>query len=234
MLSIRSLSVYYGGAQAVIDASLQVDEGEIVCLLGSNGAGKSTILRAVSGLEKPRSGEIWLDGRRIDSLSPHMRVQLGAGHVPERKSLFSQMTVKENLVLGAFLRKDRSAVTRDLNEFVQHFPVLGQRLRQRAGTLSGGEQQMVAICRALMGRPKLLLLDEPSLGLSPQNVVEIGRMVADLTKRQIGVLLVEQNARLALGISARGYVLERGRVVLEGEARDLAQDEHVRRAYLGI
>jgi branched-chain amino acid transport system ATP-binding protein len=232
-LSVSDLHVHYGTAEAVRGASFTVEQGEIVALLGNNGAGKTTILRAISGLKSITAGEIVLDGVRVDRIPPHQRVGLGIGHVPEDKDLFPYMTVAENLSLGAFLRKDKDEVRKDEEELLAHFPILKERSGQRAWTLSGGEQQMLAICRALMGRPKVLLLDEPSLGLSPKMVSEIAGMITHLTTRGIGVLLVEQNARLALGVSQRGYVLERGAMVLEGEAKQLQNSEHVKRAYLG-
>ncbi len=232
-LSISDLHVHYGTAEAVRGASFTVEEGEIVALLGNNGAGKTTILRSISGLKGITTGEVTLDGVRVDRTPTHKRVGMGIGHVPEGKDLFPYMSVAENLSLGAFLRKDKGEVREDEEELLSHFPVLRERRGQRAWTLSGGEQQMLAICRALMGRPKVLLLDEPSLGLSPKMVAEIARMITHLTTRGIGVLLVEQNARLALGVSQRGYVLERGVMVLEGEAKELLRSEHVKRAYLG-
>jgi branched-chain amino acid transport system ATP-binding protein len=232
-LSISDLHVRYGTAEAVRGVSLTVEQGEIVSLLGSNGAGKTTTLRSISGLKSISAGEITLDGTRVDGLPAHGRVGLGIGHVPEGKDLFPYMTVSENINLGAFLSRDKDEVRREREELLTHFPVLQERLGQRAWSLSGGEQQMLAICRALMGRPKVLLLDEPSLGLAPKMVAEIARMIAHLTTRGIGVLLVEQNARLALGVSQRGYVLERGVVVLEGKAEELLASEHVKRAYLG-
>lgn len=232
-LSISDLHVHYGTAEAVRGASFTVKEGEIVALLGNNGAGKTTILRAISGLKNISAGEIVLDGSRVDRTPTHRRVGMGIGHVPEGKDLFPYMTVAENLSLGAFLRTDKDEVRKDEEELLSHFPVLKERHGQRAWTLSGGEQQMLAICRALMGRPKVLLLDEPSLGLSPKMVAEIARMITHLTTRGIGVVLVEQNARLALGVSQRGCVLERGAIVLEGEAKELLRSELVKRAYLG-
>ncbi|MCL4367571.1 MAG: ABC transporter ATP-binding protein [Actinobacteria bacterium] len=223
----------YGGVEVVHDVCLNVREGEIVSLLGSNGAGKSTVLRAISGLVRVGSGEIWLNELRLDKMKHFLRARAGIGHVPEAKALFRQMTVRENLMLGAFNRKDKHEVAQDLDSLLTHFPRLGERLDQRALTMSGGEQQMLAICRALMGKPRVLMLDEPSLGLAPKNVIEIGRIIAGLTSRGIGVLLVEQNARLALGISDRAYVLERGRVVVEGTSSELACSEQVKKAYLG-
>jgi branched-chain amino acid transport system ATP-binding protein len=232
-LSVSDLQVQYGTARAVHEANFEVGEGEIVALLGNNGAGKTSVLRAISGLKSISAGEIVLDGARIDRRPVHKRVAQGIGHVPEGKDLFPYMTVQENLALGAFLRKDKAAVQRDEDELLAHFPVLKERRSQRAWTLSGGEQQMLAICRALMGRPKILLLDEPSLGLSPKMVTEIAEMITHLSTRGIGVLLVEQNARLALGVSQRGYVLERGVTVLQGGSQELLTSEHVKRAYLG-
>ena len=233
MLAVTDLHVRYGTAEAVRGVSFSVGEGEIVSLLGSNGAGKTTILRAISGLQRVHAGEIVLEGRRVDHIPTHKRVALGVGHVPEGKDLFPYMTVGENLGLGAFMRADKAAVRSDQEELLGHFPVLRERLGQRAWSLSGGEQQMLAICRALMARPKVLLLDEPSLGLSPKMVAEIAQMFSHLTTRGIAVLLVEQNARLALGVSQRGYVLERGAIVLEGEADELLHSELVKKAYLG-
>lgn len=232
-LRVEGLCVAYGSVEVVHGLSLHVANGEIVSLLGSNGAGKSTVLRAISGLVKATAGQIWLNDDRLDSRKHFVRAQHGIGHAPEAKALFSQMTVRENLMLGAFNRKNKTEVGEDLENLLDHFPRLKERLSQRASTLSGGEQSMLAICRALMGRPRVLMLDEPSLGLSPKNVVEIGKIIAELTSRGIGVLLVEQNARLALGISDRAYVLERGHVVLEGPSRDLARSEKVKKAYLG-
>ena len=233
MLAVTDLHVRYGTAEAVRGVSFTVREGEIVALLGSNGAGKTTILRAISGLQKVHAGEIVIEGRRVEHIPTHKRVALGVGHVPEGKDLFPYMTVGENLGLGAFMRKDKGTIRHDQEELLGHFPVLKERLGQKAWSLSGGEQQMLAICRALMARPKVLLLDEPSLGLSPKMVAEIAQMFSHLTTRGIAVLLVEQNARLALGVSQRGYVLERGTIVLEGEAEELLHSEHVKKAYLG-
>lgn len=232
-LTVSDLHVHYGGAEAVRGASFTVGEGEIVALLGSNGAGKTTILRAISGLKGITSGEIHLGDQRIDARAAHRRVGMGIAHVPEGKDLFPYMTVSENLSLGGFLRRDKQALRREQEELLERFPILKERAGQRAWSLSGGEQQQLAICRALLGGPKILMLDEPSLGLSPKMVTEIARIVAGLTMRGIGVLLVEQNARLALGVSQRGYVLERGVIVVQGDSEELLQSEHVRRAYLG-
>jgi branched-chain amino acid transport system ATP-binding protein len=233
MLEVTDLHVRYDTAEAVRGVSFSVRQGEIVALLGSNGAGKTTILRSVAGLKRTHSGQITLEGARVEHIPTHKRVGLGIGLVPEGKDLFPYMTVGENLGLGAFLRRDKAEIETDREELLSHFPVLKERLGQRAWSLSGGEQQMLAICRALMARPKILLLDEPSLGLSPKMVTEIAGVFTHLTTRGIAVLLVEQNARLALGVSNRGYVLERGRIVIEGESEELLESDHVKRAYLG-
>jgi branched-chain amino acid transport system ATP-binding protein len=232
-LEIRDLRVSYSGAEVLKGISLTVAHGEIVTLIGSNGAGKTTTLRAMSGLKRPAGGEIWFDGKRIDGILPQGIVQMGIIHVPEGRGLFPFMSVSENLKLGAFLRKDRSEVSKDMLQVLHHFPRLRERGKQQAGTLSGGEQQMLAIACALMGRPSLLLLDEPSSGIAPIVVQEIGNAIADINRSGTSILLVEQNARLALGLASRGYVLETGSIVLEGMARELANSEHVKRAYLG-
>ena len=234
LLEISGLGVNYAGAEAIRDISIEVNEGEIISLVGSNGAGKSTTLRAISGLVKPSAGEIRLENNRIDGMPPYTIVKLGVGHVPERRDLFPYMTVLENLKLGAFLRKDKNEIDKDLEVQFEHFPILGERKRQHARTMSGGEQQMLAIARALMNRPKLLLMDEPSLGLSPLMAQEIAQIVHDIHKRGVSVILVEQNAMMALDLSERGYVFERGSIILEGDAKELLRDEHVKRAYLGL
>jgi len=233
LLEVKNLWVHYRGAEALKGILLEVEEGTIVALIGSNGAGKTTTLRTISGLKAPTTGEIWFKGKRIDHYHPQDIVKEGIGHVAEGRDLFPYMTVLENLKLGAFLRKDRDQIDRDLEELFNHFPVLKERKRQQARTLSGGEQQILAIARALMSKPKLLMLDEPSLGLSPMNVQEIGRIVRDINQRGVSVVLVEQNARLALGLAHKGYVLEIGSIVLQGEARELLQSEYIKRAYLG-
>lgn len=232
-LEIKDLRVHYGKVEALKGISLEIGEGEAVALMGANGAGKSTTLKAVSGLKKITSGEIRLEGKRIDKISPQDIVKLGVVQIPEGRRLFPNMTVLENLLLGAYLRKDRDGIKKTLEDIYGHFPVLGQRRRQRAGTLSGGEQQMVAIGRALMAKPKLLLLDEPSIGLSPVVVAEIGRVIMDISQGGIAIFLVEQNARLAFKLSQRGYVLETGRLVLHGSTVELASNEYVKKAYLG-
>lgn len=233
LFSIKDLWCYYGGAEILKGISLEMDQGDIVTIIGNNGAGKTTILRTISGLKTPKSGEIWFQDERIDQKSPQDIVRKGIVHVPERKALFPYMTVQENLSLGAFLRKDRHQVNADLEQVFTHFPILKERKKQKAKTLSGGEQQMLAVGRALMSNPKLMLLDEPSLGLSPMNVREIGNIVRNINSRGISVILVEQNARLALGLAKYAYILETGNIVLQGKAAELVNSDHVRRAYLG-
>lgn len=233
LFEVQDLRVRYEGAEVVQGVSLGLDEGEIVTLIGSNGAGKTTILRAISGLKAPSSGEIWFGGMRIDGRSPQSIVKLGIAQVPQGRGLFPFMSVAENLKLGAFLRKDKRAIAKDLEDILAHFPRLRERARQQASTLSGGEQQMLAMATAVMCRPRLLLLDEPSMGLSPLMVQEIGKIVRRINNAGTTVLLVEQNARLALKLAERAYVLETGHVVVEGPAEQLIHSEHVRRAYLG-
>jgi branched-chain amino acid transport system ATP-binding protein len=233
LLEVKDLRVKYGAAEVVKGISLEVGEGQVVTLIGSNGAGKTTTLRAVSGLTPATAGELWFDGRRVDRRSPQDIVKMGVVQVPQGRGLFPFMTVAENLKLGAYLRKDKAAVSEDLARQLDHFPRLKERSRQKAGTMSGGEQQMLAIACALMGRPRLLLLDEPSSGLSPRMVKEIGKAIAEINQDGTSILLVEQNARLALKLADRGYVLETGRMVVSGDAADLLHSEHVRRAYLG-
>ncbi len=210
-----------------------VKEGDIVTLIGSNGAGKSTTLRAISGLKRPTTGEIWFDGKRIDGVAPERINKAGIAQVPEGRRVFPYMTVMENLEMGAFLRRDADRMNMDLEGVFKHFPILKERRKQSAGTLSGGEQQMLAIGRALMSKPRLLLMDEPSLGLSPLLCLEIARIIRDIHEEGRTIVLVEQNARLALNLAQKGYVLETGRIVLEGEALDLRENEQVKKAYLG-
>jgi len=230
---VANLVVHYQKVAALHGISLQLGEKDIVALIGANGAGKSTTLRTISGLTKPSAGEIWFDDRRLDGLAPEKVVALGVAHVPEGRRVFPELTVEENLRTGAYLRRDKTGVARDLGEIYGHFPRLAERRRQLAKTLSGGEQQMLAIGRALMAKPRLLLLDEPSLGLSPVMVKEIGRIVVEINRRGVPVILVEQNAEIALRLASYGYVLETGRIALEGPATDLHEHEHVRAAYLG-
>jgi branched-chain amino acid transport system ATP-binding protein len=233
LFEIKDLKVSYGGAEALKSISLEVEKGEIVTLIGSNGAGKTTTLRTISGLTTPTAGEIWFEGKRIDRISPRDVVRLGIIHVPQGRELFPYMSVSENLRLGAFLRKDRNKINNDLKNLQEHFPRLRDRMQQQAGTLSGGEQQMLAIACGLMGNPRLFLLDEPSSGLSPIMVKEVSKIISDINQRGTSILLVEQNARLALGLAHRGYVLETGTIVIQGNAKELISSEHVKKAYLG-
>jgi branched-chain amino acid transport system ATP-binding protein len=230
---IRNMHVFYGRVEALKGVSLDAGQGSIVTLIGANGAGKSTTLRAISGLVRPASGEIVFRGKRIDSLSPQDVVRGGIAHVPEGRRVFPFMTVRENLNMGAFRRKGKEEIRRDLEGIFEHFPILRERRSQQAGSLSGGEQQMLAIGRALMSQPSLLLLDEPSLGLAPLMVREVGRIIGEINQRQVGIILVEQNATMALRIAHKGYVLETGSIALQGLASDLIDNEHVKKAYLG-
>ena len=233
MLTLDEVCVNYGAIQAVKGISIEVRERELVALVGSNGAGKTTTLRTISGLFRPRAGRITYDGADLAQLPPHEIVARGIAQAPEGRQIFGSLTVRENLMLGATRRQDRSELVADLDRVFDLFPVLAQRLGQAGGTLSGGEQQMLAIGRALMARPRLLLLDEPSLGLAPLMVGRIFEVVARLKAEGVTILLVEQNARKALAVADRAYVLETGRVVLSGPARDLAANPEVERAYLG-
>ncbi|MBD2318614.1 ABC transporter ATP-binding protein [Phormidium tenue] len=233
MLEINNLSVNYGGIQALQDVSLTVNEGEVVTLIGANGAGKTTTLRTISRLVSPRSGQILYSGKNITNLRPDQVVQAGIAHSPEGRRVLARQSVLDNLELGAFLRSDRWGIKADIEKQFQIFPRLGERRDQLAGTLSGGEQQMLAIARAVMSRPKLLLLDEPSLGLAPQIVREIFKTIVNLNQDGVTILLVEQNATLALQHANRGYVMESGVITIEGQASDLLVDERVRQAYLG-
>lgn len=233
LLKINNLKVNYAGAEILKGISLEIHEGEIVTLVGNNGAGKTTTLRAISGLKVPSSGEIWLKNTRIDRMSPPNIARMGIAHVPQDRGLFPYMSVSENLKLGTFLRKDRNQIKNDLDEILEHFPRLKERRHQQAGTLSGGEQQMLAIACVLMSKATLLLLDEPSTGLSPRLVGEVGEIIHDINKDGTSILLVEQNAQLALSLAHRCYVLETGNIVLCGSAQELACSEQIRRAYLG-
>lgn len=234
MLEVRELVAGYGEVQVLRGVSLRVGRGEVVALVGSNGAGKTTTLRTISGLIRPAAGQVFFDGRRIDGLEPHQIVRLGVVQVPEGRKLFPSLTVLENLELGAYVPEARRYRAQSLELVFELFPVLAERRRQAAGTLSGGQQQMLVIGRALMARPKLLMLDEPSLGLAPNVVAEIFRKVGQIREAGTTVLLVEQNVRRALRVADRGYVLENGRIVLEGSGAELMANDHVRRAYLGI
>ena len=235
MLELRGVNVFYGAVQALREVSLRVDEGEIVTLIGANGAGKSTTLMAISGIVPPRRGEILFEGRPIPGLAPDRIVHLGICQVPEGRRIFPELTVAENLDMGAFLRRDRQGIERDREELYALFPILHQRRHQPGGNLSGGEQQMLAISRALMARPRLLLLDEPSMGLAPLVTRQIFEIITTMTReRSTTVFLVEQNANLALQTADRGYVLENGRIALQGQAQALLNNENVQKAYLGI
>jgi branched-chain amino acid transport system ATP-binding protein len=233
ILKLDSVNVYYGAIRAANDLSLYVDEGEIVTLIGANGAGKSTILRAISGLVKTRTGTITFEGKNITNISPDAIVKDGIGHSPEGRRVFPDMSVRENLELGAYTRSDKPSIKSDMDKVFVLFPRLLERINQNAGTLSGGEQQMLAMGRALMGRPRLLLLDEPSLGLAPFLVRDIFNIIRDIKYTGTTVLLVEQNAHMALGTASRGYVLETGSIVLTDRADSLLLDPRVRSAYLG-
>jgi len=232
-LQINSITVYYGAILAVSDLSVTVDAGEIVTLIGANGAGKSTVLRCISGLVRPTSGEILFEGQPIHTMAPSAIVRLGIGHAPEGRRVFANMSVHENLELGAYTRTDKRSVREDLDKMLVAFPRLKERIAQSAGTLSGGEQQMLAIARALMGRPRLLLLDEPSLGLAPFLVRDIFAIIREINERGTTILLVEQNAHMALGVANRGYVVDTGSVVMSDLASRLLHDDQVRKAYLG-
>ena len=251
LLEIEGLDVHYGGIHALKGVSLKVEAGEVVTLIGANGAGKTTTLRAISGLVKPSAGRVRFMGEEIvsgaksdrplwhkwlknDGLGAHAIVARGLVHAPEGRGIFSNMTVDENLEIGAFLRKDSAQVKKDRDHALSLFPRLAERLDQNAGTLSGGEQQMLAIARALLSRPKLLLLDEPSLGLAPLVVALIFKIVKTIAAEGTTILLVEQNAHMALGVASRAYVLEVGQIVLNGPAKELAKNDQIRKAYLGI
>jgi branched-chain amino acid transport system ATP-binding protein len=232
LLELKDIHTYYGAIHALRGVTLHVDEGEIVTLIGSNGAGKSTTLRTISGLLRPRQGEITLRGDRIDGMRPHKIVELGVSQSPEGRRVFARMTIAENLEMGAFSRREKVPAA-DYERVYTLFPRLRERIAQRAGTLSGGEQQMLAIGRALMANPRVLLLDEPSMGLAPILVEQIFEIITTINKTGTTVLLVEQNALMALAIAHRGYILQTGEIVMTDEAAKLAKDEGVRRAYLG-
>jgi len=234
LLEVKNLWVHYQGAVVLKGISCSIEQGSIVTFLGSNGAGKTTTIRAICGLKAVDSGEIWFEGERIDGKPPQSIVKRGIGHVPEGRALFPYMTVLENLKVGGFLQKDRKRVDTNLKEIFSHFPILQERQGQQARTLSGGEQQMLAIARALMGSPRLLLLDEPTLGLSPMMVSQIGKIVQEIHERGVTVVLVEQNARLALGVAHQCYLFETGHIALSGETKDLLNNDQVRQSYLGL
>ena len=233
MLEVKDINVYYGAIHAIKGISLSVEEGEIVTLIGANGAGKSTTLRTISGLLKPKTGEINFLNKNIAGMPAHKIVREGISQVPEGRRIFAEMTVQENLELGAFTRTDTDEIQNDFKMVFGRFPRLEERRLQLAGTLSGGEQQMLAMGRALMSRPKLLLLDEPSMGLAPLLIREIFNIIVDINKTGTTILLVEQNANMALSVANRAYVLETGRITISGDAKELAASEDIRKAYLG-
>jgi len=233
MLEIKGLNVFYGAIHAIKGISLSVEDGELVSLIGANGAGKTTTLHTISGLLSAASGEILLDGKNLQKVPPNSIINLGLAHVPEGRHVFARMTVEENLRMGGYIVKEPKTITQNLEKVYHHFPRLKERSRQMAGTLSGGEQQMLATGRALMTNPKILLMDEPSMGLSPLLVKEIFSIIEELHNGGITILLVEQNAKMALSVADRAYVLETGTIAMEGNARALAEDDRVRKAYLG-
>lgn len=233
ILDVQDIRVHYGILEAVKGVSFFVDEGMIVSLMGANGAGKTTILKSISGFKPPTSGTIVFAGQAINDLAPRNIVALGIAQVPEGRRVFPYMSVEENLLVGSHLRANQVQIAGDLEEIFQRFPILRDRKKQQAGSLSGGEQQMLVIGRALMARPRLLLLDEPSLGLSPIIVQEIARMIYEIKRQGVSILLVEQNARMALRLSKKGYILETGHIVLEGESGELLENDFVKKAYLG-
>jgi len=233
MLVVDNINVYYGAIHALKGVSVEVQEGEIVTLIGANGAGKSTTLRTISGMLKPKTGKIMFQGQDIAGMAAQNIVKLGISHVPEGRRIFANMSVMENLELGAYIRTDTKGIKEDLEKIFKRFPRLSERKTQMAGTLSGGEQQMLAMGRAMMSRPRILLLDEPSMGLAPLLVKEIFSIIKDINASGTTVLLVEQNAHMALSIAHKAYVLETGRISLSGTAQELAASEEVRKAYLG-
>jgi branched-chain amino acid transport system ATP-binding protein len=230
----KNLTVRYDKVTALRGVSLGLEQGQVAALIGANGAGKSTTLRAITGLKKPAGGEIWFEGQRIDRLPPAEIVARGIAMVPEGRRIYPYMTVKDNLLMGAYLRRDKAGIARDLERIYVRFPRVKERLNQQAGTLSGGEQEMVVVGRALMARPKLLLLDEPSLGLAPMVVREIAKMIVEVNRDdKVSIVLVEQNSRMALKVSRHAYVLETGKVGLEGPSAELMHNDHIRKLYLG-
>jgi branched-chain amino acid transport system ATP-binding protein len=234
LLTVKNMETYYGQVKVLKGISIEVSEGEIVTLIGANGAGKTTTLKAISGLVKPRSGEIEFNNRRIDLLSPHTIIRTGIAHVPEGRNIFPDMTVLENLKIGGFILKSKEDIKQQTEKMFSYFPILEERKHQLAGTLSGGEQQMLAIGRGLMSAPKLLLLDEPSLGLSPILVKKVGEIIREIRSLGTTILLIEQNAKMALQISDRGYVIETGSIVMQERASNLISNEKVKKAYLGL
>ncbi len=234
LVELKDIHIHYGKAEAVRGITMGVERGQIITLVGANGAGKTTTLRAISGLKKPTSGEIWFAGRRIDGLDVYEVARLGVAHVPEGRMVFATMTVQENLQLGAYTRSDKKAIARDLKNLYEHFPVLERRRNQIAGSLSGGEQQMLAIARALMISPQIVLLDEPSMGLSPLMVEEVAAVIKGINDAGTSVILVEQNARMALDLAHYEYVIELGRIPLQGPGKEIASNEAVQKTFLGV
>lgn len=234
MLELKNIVVHYGGIQALQDVSIHTEKGCITTFIGSNGAGKSTCLRAISGLVKLTSGEIWFEGRRIDGMAPEKIVKLGIAHVPEGKRLFQKMSVLDNLMTGAFQRSHKAEIKRDIDKAISYFPILGEKLHTLASTLSGGQQQMLAFGRALMSKPRMFLFDEPSLGLAPIIVHEIGKRIQALAEEGYTIVLVEQNATMALELAKETYVLETGKVALQGDAKEMINNDYVKKVYLGI
>jgi branched-chain amino acid transport system ATP-binding protein len=234
MLNLKDVVVHYGGIKALQDVSIVAEKGSITTLIGSNGAGKSTCLRSISGLVPLTSGEIWFEENRIDGMLPEKIVKLGIAHVPEGKRLFPKMSVLDNLLTGAHLRTDKAEIEKDLEKAIEYFPILGEKLRKPANTLSGGQQQMLAFGRALLSNPKIFLFDEPSLGLAPIIVHEIGERIKQLADEGYTIILVEQNAKLALELASTAYVLETGKVAMDGNADQLKNNDYVKKVYLGI
>ena len=234
LLEVKNIRVTYGSIPAIYGVSFRVNSGEIVCIIGSNGVGKSTLLKAISGLEHPVDGEIVFEDKRIDKLLPHDIVKLGISYVPEGKRIFFRVTVEENLILGSFIHKDKSKRAENLEYVYSLFPRLEERNKQKAGTLSGGEQQMLAIARGLMSKPKLLMLDEPSLGIMPKLVDKIFEAIEEISKTGMTILLVEQNVREALELANRAYILQTGKIILEGQSAELLESDMVRKAYMGL
>ncbi len=233
MLEVKDLEVYYGVIQAIKGVSFHVDQGEVIALIGANGAGKTTILHTITGLLAPKKGSVYFEGKEITKVPAHKIVSLGMAHVPEGRRVFAELSVYENLKMGAYTRKDRSEIEESLERVYKRFPRLQERRNQMAGTLSGGEQQMLAMGRALMSKPKIILMDEPSMGLSPILVNEIFDIIQEVSQSGTTVLLVEQNAKKALSIADRAYVLETGNISIEGNAKDLLEDDSIKKAYLG-
>ena len=234
MLEVKNIRVHYGKVEAVKEISMHLEDEDFVCLIGANGAGKTTTIKSISGLKKLTSGEIWFQGKRLDNLAPERIAQIGIIQVPEGRRIFTYLTVLENLMVGAYVTKDKKKITNRLERVFNHFPTLEEKKKQRGGSLSGGEQQMLAFGRALMAGPKLLMLDEPTLGLSPIMVNICAKFAVDINKEGTSIILVEQNARLALSISKKAYVMETGSIVLEGEPQKLINSKHVKKAYLGL